>query len=152
MIGRREGIGRILGEGSRRAAEALGGAELTIEVKGLEMAFHDPRAHVSMAPNYATASRGADHLDSLSYFIGRGVPAPGGRLDAVLADVPHAGLGQGTEEARRDGLRHDHEVHGGRGPGSAEARRGDARANAIEVPAKSGKRMRHDGHRQAWAS
>ena len=76
MIGRREAVGRVLGEGSRRAAQQLGGAEFTLEVKGLEMAFHDPRAHVSMAPNYATAVRGACHLDALTYFIGRGVPAP----------------------------------------------------------------------------
>jgi aldehyde:ferredoxin oxidoreductase len=76
-IGRRQGdLARLLGEGSRRAADQLGGAEYTHEVKGLEIAFHDPRAHVSMAANYATASRGACHLDSLSYFIGRGTPAP----------------------------------------------------------------------------
>ncbi len=77
-IGAREDIGELLGEGSRRAAEEIGGNahELTIEVKGLEMAFHDPRAHVSMAPNYATAVRGACHLDALTYFVGRGVPAP----------------------------------------------------------------------------
>ena len=78
MIGRREGIGRLLGEGSKRAAQEIGGGSerFTIEVKGLELPYHDPRAHVSMAPNYATSSRGACHLDSLSYFIGRGVPAP----------------------------------------------------------------------------
>ena len=76
MIGVREHVGQVLGEGAKRAAEVLGGAEFTTEVKGLEVAFHDPRAHVSMAPNYATASRGGCHLDSLSYFIGRGVPAP----------------------------------------------------------------------------
>jgi aldehyde:ferredoxin oxidoreductase len=77
-IAKREDIGRLLGEGSRAAAAAIGGDahKLTMEVKGLEMAFHDPRAHVSMAPNYATSVRGACHLDSLSYFIGRGVPMP----------------------------------------------------------------------------
>ena len=76
QIGLRQQVGQVLGEGSRRAAAALGGAEFTVEVKGLEVAFHDPRAHVSMAPNYATAVRGACHLDALTYFIGRGVPAP----------------------------------------------------------------------------
>ncbi len=76
MIASREGVARVLGEGSRRAAQQLGGAEFTVEVKGLEVAFHDPRAHVSMAPNYATAVRGGCHLDALTYFIGRGVPAP----------------------------------------------------------------------------
>lgn len=78
QIGLRETeAGRLLGEGARRAAQELGGdsERFTIEVKGLELPFHDPRAHVSMAPNYATSVRGACHLDSLSYFIGRGVPA-----------------------------------------------------------------------------
>ncbi len=77
-IGRRQDLGALLGEGSRRAAQQIGhGSErYTMEVKGLEMPFHDPRAHVSMAPNYATSSRGACHLDSLTYFVGRGVPAP----------------------------------------------------------------------------
>ncbi len=78
LIASRAGIGRLLGEGSKRAAAEIGGGSerFTVEVKGLELPFHDPRAHVSMAPNYATSSRGACHLDSLSYFVGRGVPAP----------------------------------------------------------------------------
>jgi aldehyde:ferredoxin oxidoreductase len=78
QIGHRDtAAGRLLGEGSRRAAEALGGGseKWTIEVKGLELPLHDPRAHVSMAPNYATSVRGACHLDALTYFVGRGVPA-----------------------------------------------------------------------------
>ncbi len=78
-IGNRDGdLATLLGEGSKRAAASFGGEahKYTIEVKGLELPYHDPRAHVSMAPNYATASRGACHLDSLTYFIGRGVPAP----------------------------------------------------------------------------
>jgi aldehyde:ferredoxin oxidoreductase len=87
-IGLRTDLGRVLGEGSRRAAATIGqGSESFImEVKGLEMPFHDPRAHVSMAPNYATASRGACHLDSLSYFIGRGVPAPDLGYTEAFAD------------------------------------------------------------------
>jgi aldehyde:ferredoxin oxidoreductase len=79
LIGMRQTrAGEMLGEGARAAARELGGeaAKWTIEVKGLEMPYHDPRAHVSMAPNYATAVRGGCHLDSLSYFVGRGVPAP----------------------------------------------------------------------------
>jgi aldehyde:ferredoxin oxidoreductase len=32
------------------------------------MAYHDPRAYTSMAVNYATANRGACHLESLSYW------------------------------------------------------------------------------------
>ena len=39
----------------------------------MELPYHDPRAFVSMAANYATAVRGACHLESLSYWLGYGV-------------------------------------------------------------------------------
>lgn len=78
MLGRGEKIGRTLGKGVRNAAEELGkGAEeFAVHTKGLEYPAHDPRGHVSMALNYATAVRGACHLEALTYFIDRGVPAP----------------------------------------------------------------------------
>ncbi|MHB1126263.1 MAG: aldehyde ferredoxin oxidoreductase family protein [Bacillota bacterium] len=62
-IGRREGIGHLLGEGVKRAAEEIGGLtqEFAMEVKGLEPAFHDPRAMSSLAVAYATNPRGACH-------------------------------------------------------------------------------------------
>lgn len=73
-----EGIGVILGQGTREAAKALGplSQEFRTDVKGLEMAYHDPRAFTCMAVNYGTANRGACHLESLSYFLGRGIPLP----------------------------------------------------------------------------
>jgi len=75
-IGRREGIGKLLGEGVRRAADKLGGEAPTfaIHTKGLEYPYHDPRAFISMAPSYATGTRGACHLDSFSYILGYGAP------------------------------------------------------------------------------
>jgi aldehyde:ferredoxin oxidoreductase len=65
-IGRREGIGQLLGDGVRSAAKTLGGlaSEYAIEVKGLEPAFHDPRALSSLAVAYATYPRGACHRGS----------------------------------------------------------------------------------------
>ncbi len=79
MIAYRRGVGDMLAEGTRRAAARLGGGadEFAIHVKGLEMAYHDPRAFVSMAANYATANRGACHLESLSYWRGYGVEFEG---------------------------------------------------------------------------
>jgi aldehyde:ferredoxin oxidoreductase len=58
----------------RSAARELGGGAeaFALHVKGLEFAYHDPRAFVSMAANYATANRGACHLESLSYWMGYG--------------------------------------------------------------------------------
>jgi aldehyde:ferredoxin oxidoreductase len=76
QIGRREGIGKLLGEGVRRAAEAIGGEapSFAIHTKGLEYPFHDPRAFTSMGADYATGSRGACHVESFSYVLGYGSP------------------------------------------------------------------------------
>ena len=62
-ICRKEGFGAVLAEGSRRAAQMIGrGAEkFAIEVKGLEVPAHDPRAHNFLALAYATDPRGAIH-------------------------------------------------------------------------------------------
>ncbi len=62
-IGKREGLGELLGEGVRAAARSLGGIapEFAVEVKGLELPFHDPRALSSLAVAYATYPRGACH-------------------------------------------------------------------------------------------
>jgi len=74
-IARREGLGELLARGVRAAARQLGpGAEAcAIHVKGMEIPYHDPRAFVSMAASYATAVRGACHLEGLSYWLGYGV-------------------------------------------------------------------------------
>jgi aldehyde:ferredoxin oxidoreductase len=74
-IARREGIGQLLAEGVRAAAQKIGpdAEALATHVKGMEIPYHDPRAFVSMAANYATAARGACHLESLSYWLGYGV-------------------------------------------------------------------------------
>jgi aldehyde:ferredoxin oxidoreductase len=78
-IGKRQGLGDLLAEGSREAARRVGkGTEkFAIHVKGLELPYHDPRGFVAMAANYATASRGACHLESLSYWRGVGIEWPG---------------------------------------------------------------------------
>ena len=70
MIANREGLGDVLADGSRSAAERLGhnSIEWTAQVKGLELPYHDPRAFTSMALGYATANRGGDHLETMSYW------------------------------------------------------------------------------------
>jgi aldehyde:ferredoxin oxidoreductase len=77
-IAHREDIGDWLAEGSREAARRIGGeaAHYAIQVKGLEVAYHDPRGFVSMAVNYATAARGGCHLEAASYWNGYGVVHP----------------------------------------------------------------------------
>jgi aldehyde:ferredoxin oxidoreductase len=66
LIGRREGIGELLGEGVRRAAERLGrGAErFAMHVKGQELPMHDPRGKKSLALAYALSPTGADHMEA----------------------------------------------------------------------------------------
>jgi aldehyde:ferredoxin oxidoreductase len=68
-IGKGEGIGKLMGEGSKRMAEALGrnATEFAIHVKGLEPSAHDPRRFFSQALSYATAARGACHNASWSH-------------------------------------------------------------------------------------
>ena len=63
MICEGNGIGSILAEGTRRAAQLLGpkAEPFAIEVKGLEVPAHDPRAHNFLALAYATDNRGAIH-------------------------------------------------------------------------------------------
>ncbi|HEY4689687.1 MAG TPA: aldehyde ferredoxin oxidoreductase family protein [Anaerolineae bacterium] len=78
-IGRREDIGDMLAEGVREAARRIGQGtqQYAIHVKGLELPYHDPRGFVSMGVNYATASRGACHLEALTYWRGVGLEWPG---------------------------------------------------------------------------
>jgi aldehyde:ferredoxin oxidoreductase len=69
-IARREGrLGDLLAEGTRRAAEAIGGdaPDFAPHVKGLEIPGYEPRALQTMALGFAVGSRGADHNRSGAY-------------------------------------------------------------------------------------
>jgi len=68
-IARREGLGDLLAEGSRRAAAELGGgsAEWAMHVKGLEMPGYEPRSLKTLALGLAVATRGACHNRSAAY-------------------------------------------------------------------------------------
>jgi aldehyde:ferredoxin oxidoreductase len=91
QIAHREGLGALLADGVRAAAVQLGPETepFAIHVKGLELPYHDPRGFVSIGLNYATAGRGACHLESLSYWRGYGVEWPGwqeGPYDRFASD------------------------------------------------------------------
>jgi aldehyde:ferredoxin oxidoreductase len=66
MIARREGIGDLLAEGTKRAAEKIGkGADkFAMHVKGQELPMHEPRGKKSLAIAYATSPTGADHMEA----------------------------------------------------------------------------------------
>jgi len=62
LIGRREGFGKVLGEGSVRAAEALGcGSDLCVVTRNQEFPAHSPHAKRSLALVYSVNPYGADH-------------------------------------------------------------------------------------------
>lgn len=67
-IGKQEGAGKLLGVGTRKLAKKMGGGSIdfAVQVKGLELPMHDPRAGFAWASNYATASRGGCHLHGMT--------------------------------------------------------------------------------------
>lgn len=63
-IAHRRGIGDLLADGTRRLAEKFGGEDFSMNVKGLELAAYEPRGAVGQGLGYATANRGACHLNA----------------------------------------------------------------------------------------
>lgn len=63
MIARREGIGDLLAEGTKKAAAKIGrGADkFAVQVKGLEFGMHDPRCKAALGLGYSVNPHGADH-------------------------------------------------------------------------------------------
>jgi aldehyde:ferredoxin oxidoreductase len=77
-IGKREGIGDLLADGTKPAAGRLGKdlADMLVEVKGVEVPMHDPRAFWSNALNYAVSNRGACHMEGVTFTVESGLPFP----------------------------------------------------------------------------
>jgi aldehyde:ferredoxin oxidoreductase len=71
LIGRREGLGQLLADGSRRAAETIGQGSIAFaaQVKGLEIPGYEPRGLQTMALGFAVGARGADHNRSGAYDV-----------------------------------------------------------------------------------
>ncbi|MDH4068409.1 MAG: aldehyde ferredoxin oxidoreductase family protein [Dehalococcoidia bacterium] len=63
-IARREGIGDLLAEGTKRVAAKLdkGAESFAMHVKGLELPAYDPRAAKICGLAFVTANRGGDHI------------------------------------------------------------------------------------------
>ena len=79
QIARREGFGNLLAEGSLRAAQEIGRetVQYAIQVKGQEVALHDPRTKFAHGVGIATSPTGADHMHNLhdgSYASERAIP------------------------------------------------------------------------------
>jgi len=63
LMGKREGFGFLLSQGSLRAARAIGrGTEaFAVQVKGQEVPMHEPRIKYALGIGYAVSPTGADH-------------------------------------------------------------------------------------------
>ncbi len=73
-IAYRRGIGEMLADGSKALARKLGiDTDEALQVKGLEIAMHDPRAFSGMGLAFATSPRGGCHLEGDYYFAEMGV-------------------------------------------------------------------------------
>src|SRR5512138_1131869 len=90
LIGRREGIGSLLADGSRRAAETIGQGSIVFapQVKGLEIPGYEPRGLQTMALGFAVGTRGADHNRSGAYDVDFSDKVD--RRNATLDSVRHA--------------------------------------------------------------
>jgi aldehyde:ferredoxin oxidoreductase len=76
LIARREGLGDLLAEGTKRMAAHFDADDLAVHVNGLEPAAHDPRALSGMAVVYATSPRGACHMQGDMYAVDMGLTLP----------------------------------------------------------------------------
>lgn len=64
LIGLGEGVGELFAEGTLAAAKKIhpDAADEVVHCKGLDFPAHDPRSCISLAPTYATGTRGACHF------------------------------------------------------------------------------------------
>ena len=96
QVAQNKQLGKLIGQGVKVLSNQLGGnsQEYAIHTKGLEYPMHDPRAYTGMALSYATANRGGCHLESLSYMIESGIPAPDLGYDEKHKPDPHNSEGK----------------------------------------------------------
>jgi len=92
MIAERRGLGAVLAEGTREIGKKFGVEDEAMNVKGLEMPFHDLRAISGMAVSYAVSPRGACHNFSMIYLV-----------DTFGFIAPELGIVSSTDRLSNDG-------------------------------------------------
>jgi aldehyde:ferredoxin oxidoreductase len=95
-IGERSaGLGELLAQGSRRAAEIVrqGSIEFAPQVKGMELPGYEPRTMQAMALGLAVNSRGADHNRSGAYEADLS-----GDVDRLAGGAAHVAAAIATED------------------------------------------------------
>jgi len=84
QIAQRKGFGAILAEGSQYLGRKYGVEDLAVQVNGLEVPMHDPRAFAGLALVYATSPRGACHNQGDMFLVDLGAPVY--ELDIQIGD------------------------------------------------------------------
>jgi len=94
-IARREGLGDLLAEGTRLAADKLGGGSdhWAIHCKGLELPGYEPRSLKTMALGYAVGTRGGCHNRSPSYEVDMSA-----KVDRLKAEAGRGALTRDQED------------------------------------------------------
>lgn len=72
LTARKEGFGSLLAQGSKALARYCGEPDLAVEINGLDVAMHDPRAFSGQALSYVLSPRGACHNQSDYFNVGLG--------------------------------------------------------------------------------
>ena len=97
MIAQRKGLGDVLAEGVKRAAEIIGkgSEEYALQVKGQELPMHEPRLKRALGLGYAVSPTGADHMHNLHDM---GLASAGPSLESasalgILEPIPLEDLG-----------------------------------------------------------
>ena len=95
LIGKRQGIGDVLADGVKVAAEKIGkGSEkLAQEIKGLEVTGYDLRCLKTAALSFAVSFRGADHNRSGAYVFDIA-----GKVDRLKAEKGRGKLVKDSED------------------------------------------------------
>jgi len=65
----KQGFGALLAQGSKALGRAFGAEDLAVQVNGLDVAMHDPRAFTGQALAYVTSPRGACHNQSDFFMV-----------------------------------------------------------------------------------
>jgi aldehyde:ferredoxin oxidoreductase len=100
-IGRREGLGDILSQGVKRAAEYFGNetSDFAMHIKGLELPGYEPRAVKGYGLSMATSNIGGSHM------YGRPRPELAGKIDPFAEKEKGASIAQiQKEQAVEDSL------------------------------------------------
>ncbi|MDP3488410.1 MAG: aldehyde ferredoxin oxidoreductase family protein [Bacillota bacterium] len=82
QIANRQGLGRLLAEGTKAASQELGVEthDLAMEVKGQELPMHEPRLKAALGVGYAVSPTGADHCHNIHDTV---FAQPGPSVEAV---------------------------------------------------------------------